>query len=434
VAEGTAAVKRVEEEAAAKAMAWNRAKTKNKPYPADRDLGGPLCTVGDRLIIPVADKDHENAIRCGLEKVCTTNYSFPVANMFSQVEELLKLPIQKNTLFWRQDSSTYSNSTAGGSVSFPDYPPPPLQNMINGTGLLLNNGAEAHHFGHDMDMYIPLIVRLEAREMNFVSHLVDFLFVNDHPRWKSLIIDSLVKDVVLKTPLALAKLNSNTTPSFLLRLNQVECFAQLKFLNTKERFFTKLRQVELFQNAMRRAYPKTFKPTIDSCPPPNAIVLYRSGLGAGLRKILNYDEVEQALLDNGIAHYTNVTVSQDSSMQDALDIFSSAGLIISTHSSQLKLLSFAHPGTIVVELRPTEGAKWNGWSTFSEGPDVQGLYYFSNNKHKADKCHAQFQAGCEAKGNIYADIFVNRTELATAIGQGLDQQKERCPIVWKLPK
>jgi len=430
--EGTAAAKQAEEEADAKAKPRDATKSNIHPFvnglPANIDLGGPLCTVGNRLIIPVADKDHETALRCRLEQGCTTNYSFPVANMFSQAQLLFKLSIYKNTLFWRQDSSTYSNSTAGGSASFPDYPPPPLQNIVNGTGLLLNNGAGAHHFGHDMDMYIPLIVWLEGGKTDSVSHLVDYLFTNTEKRWKSLITDSLVKDVILKTPLALEKLNSNTTPSFLMRSNQVSCFAQLAYTVSQERYFTNPRDVQLFQNAIHRAYPKTFTPTIDSCPPPNAIVLYRSGLGQGLRKILNYEEVEQALLDNGIKYYTNVTVSQDSSIKDALDIFSSAGLIISTHSSQLKLLAFAHPGTIVVEVRPTESAKWFGWSTMSEGPDVLGVHYFSNCKHKADKCK---QSKCESKGNIYADISVNRTELATAIGQGLDQQKERCPIVWK---
>ena len=146
-----------------------------------------------------------------------------------------------------------------------------------------------------------------------------------------------------------------------------------------------------------------------------------------MRKILNYNEVEKALQDNGIKDYTNVTVSQDTSMKDALELITSVGMIISTHSSQLNLLAFVNPGTIVIEIRPTESAKWFGHSVFSQGPDILGVHYIANSKHKPIGCD---MSKSNAKGCITADILVNRTELASAIGQGLEKQQQNCPI-WK---
>lgn len=83
------------------------------------------------------------------------------------------------------------------------------------------------------------------------------------------------------------------------------------------------------------------------------------------------------------------------------------------------MLAFAHPGTIVVEVRPTESASWFGLSSISEGPDILGVHNISNYKHKSDTCA---QNDCKTKGNITADIFVNRTELASAIAQGIEKQ------------
>ena len=96
--------------------------------------------------------------------------------------------------------------------------------------------------------------------------------------------------------------------------------------------------------------------------------------------MLNYDAVEQALLDNGIKQYTNMTVTQETSIKEAMDIFSSAGLIISTHSSQLKLLVFAHPDTVVVEVRSTDMAIYP--QPFAVGIDVLPVHYISPNAHQ----------------------------------------------------
>lgn len=152
--------------------------------------------------------------------------------------------------------------------------------------------------------------------------------------------------------------------------------------------------------------------------------------GAGLRKILNYDAVDRVLIENGISSYTNVTVSQNTTLQDAIHTFSNIGLLISTHSSQLKLLAFSHPGMIVIELRPTESKHWHGHSVFSEGPDVMGIHYFSHCEHKADKCPMS-PTLCKAKGNIYSNIWVNETSFSEVLSRALVVQGNFCKLDWK---
>jgi hypothetical protein len=63
--------------------------------------------------------------------------------------------------------------------------------------------------------------------------------------------------------------------------------------------------------------------------------------GTGLRKILNYDVVERVLRRNGIETYHNVSVSGEDDTAGHVRVFSDFGLMIASHSSQLKNLIFA---------------------------------------------------------------------------------------------
>jgi len=287
------------------------AKTRQATSDEERALGelyfrrhiidlGPMCVGTYRTIIFVADEDHEAALRGNPP----TNYTFPT-KMLSNLAFLpkkMRTDTLENVLFWRQNSRTYSY-LAETNASLTGLPPPPP--LVNGTGLILDNGVGAYQFGHTMNMYIPLITLLENEKLNFVSHLVDFLFLTKEqaPRWHSEVINSLIDDVVLKS--TLAKKRSNLSPSFQLRnpeLNsgelEVTCFDHVAKIYSPERYFESASDAELFHNAIRRAYP-CFQPRLhSSCPPQKAIVLYRSGLGQGLRRILNYDAVNEALFHN----------------------------------------------------------------------------------------------------------------------------------------
>ena len=223
-------------------------------------------------------------------------------------------------------------------------------------------------------------------------------------------------------PLILRTTERNTKP------HDVTCFDNAMITVSPERIWLHRHEAELFQKAIRRAYP-IFAPKIDSCPPPNAFVLYRSGAGNQLRKILNYGAVEEALLDNGIQNYTNVTVAQETPIEEVIDLFGSAGLIISTHSSQLKLLVFAHPDTVVVEVRSTDMVIYP--NPFGQGIDVLPVHYMAHNAHQAAACNHPNNVTCEAwarKGNMYADVMVDRTRLTSSIAEGLRLQEKRCPI------
>jgi hypothetical protein len=275
---------------------------------------------------------------------------------------------------------------------------------------------------------IKLILLIEGGKLNY-TNIVDFYWKEDgHPRWNSAVIETLFQwinatsDPATYSPVLLRGVDLLRTPM------HATCFENMVKPICSERYFYSATDVQLLQRFTRKHLPH-FSPTTDSCPPPKAAVLYRSGLGAGLRKILNYDAISAALKENGIYAYENVTVAQDTPLDESIKIFSSVGLLIASHSSQLKLLAFAHPGTIVIEVRPKESAKWYGHSVFSEGSDTLGVHYYSNSKHAAAPCPSNPDI-CDQKGNIYSDVWVNKTELSSAIREGLATQRLRCKLNW----
>ena len=407
------------------------------------NFGGPFCIAKELIIVSAINGDHEAALRCQLENPkCNTNYSFPTG-AFSNARGIPKDLRDSNLLFWREDISKYHVFGKHDVVYMEDSPPPPFGNRSGEElPLLLDNHVGAYQFGHTMNLFVGLITLLEAetKELDNVTVLVDFLH-NKHPRWQSAVIDSLVADVVMKSSWAHKRKNNNDTRGpLLLRVPEnpqnTICFGNSMKTMSPEQLWLHPREAELFQKAIRRAYPN-FAPKTDSCPPPKAIVMYRSGQGNQMRKILNYNAVEEALLDNGIQNYTNETVAQHTPIEEVIDLFSSAGLIISTHSSQMKLLVFAHPDTVVVEVRSTDMVIYqsiaNGRNTsnpFGAGLNALPVHYMAHNVHQA-VVGCTTPEVCEMwarKGNMYADVMVNRSRLASSIAEGLKLQEKRCPI------
>ena len=400
------------------------------------NFSGPFCIAKELIIVSAINHDHEAALRCQLENPkCNTNYSFPTG-AFSNARAIPNyFKRDSNFLFWREDISKYHVFGKDDGVYMEDSPPPPFGNRSGeGLPLLLDNGVGAYQFGHTMNLLVGLITLLEAetKELDNVTVLVDFLH-SKHPRWQSAVIDSLVADVVMKSSWA-HKRENNDTRELLLRVPEHSdnpqnsiCFGNSMKTMSPEQLWLHPREAELFQKAIRRAYPN-FAPKTDSCPPPKAIVMYRSGLGNQMRKILNYNAVEEALLDNGIQNYTNETVAQHTPIEEVIDLFSSAGLIISTHSSQMKLLVFAHPDTVVVEVRSMDMVKFS--NPFGAGLNALPVHYMAHNVHKA-VVGCKTPEVCEMwaqKGNVYADVMVNRSRLASSIAEGLKLQEKRCPI------
>ena len=77
--------------------------------------------------------------------------------------------------------------------------------------------------------------------------------------------------------------------------------------------------------------------TLNSVPnaKPIATLIFDT-LGTGLRQILNFEVLERVLKRNGIETYTNVSVSGEDDTEGHIKVFSDFGLMIASHSSQLK--------------------------------------------------------------------------------------------------
>ncbi|KAJ3307488.1 hypothetical protein HDU76_004633 [Blyttiomyces sp. JEL0837] len=88
-----------------------------------------------------------------------------------------------------------------------------------------------------------------------------------------------------------------------------------------------------------------------SCPPQRTIILKRKR-GHGLRWILNQNDMIELMQNKGIHEIDVVQISEDHSLQEQAQIFASFGLMISSHSSQLANLVFAHENAVVIEASP----------------------------------------------------------------------------------
>lgn len=83
------------------------------------------------------------------------------------------------------------------------------------------------------------------------------------------------------------------------------------------------------------------------CPPRRAILLVR-----GNRGVLNRDDLVDWLRSEYRLQVEITTIDGASSALEQATLFSTSGLILSSHSSQLTNVVFAHPGSCVVELTP----------------------------------------------------------------------------------
>jgi hypothetical protein len=420
----------------------------------------PMCVGQHHVILPVANASMLNKTICSLARV-QVNCSSTLASSDNVLHELPfdpnKLPnyyyTRDQIVFWQDDMGRYTtaNTLLTGSREQPPAAPsltnhnkewPSLATLpfTNKTVLFLDSCMGAMQFGHALTQVIRLII---LGEVGFHGdHLVNFYNTN-YTRWRSVSIDSILDILVTnaeqrRKQRTAAEGGAATQENYYIRARDLDlatptmtrCFRNpVRALCQGERYYWSLEDVYAVQSFVRREYP-WFAPTTQSCPPPSAAVLYRSGLGAGLRKILDYNVIDKALRANGIKKYTNITVSQDTTFEESLRLFSSFGILIATHSSQLKLLAFSHPNTIVVELRPKEAADWFGHSVFSEGPDVLGIHYYSSNAHTAAKCPMSEEL-CQRKGNIYSDIWPNVTVLTEHLRDGLRAQRLHCKLYWK---
>ncbi|KAJ3055724.1 hypothetical protein HDU99_007510, partial [Rhizoclosmatium hyalinum] len=88
------------------------------------------------------------------------------------------------------------------------------------------------------------------------------------------------------------------------------------------------------------------------CPPRKAAIVIRQS-GMGLRKITNLDKVIKVLKKaTNLPQIDIIAPSEKHSLREQAEMFSAYGLIISSHSSQLANMIFAHTNSVVIEVGP----------------------------------------------------------------------------------
>lgn len=86
-----------------------------------------------------------------------------------------------------------------------------------------------------------------------------------------------------------------------------------------------------------------------TCPPARALFLLRSG-ESSLRRPSNLDAIVELVEELGVNKLEFILVSGSNSSAAQLQMFNSAGLILSSHSSQLVNLVAMVPGSAIVSL------------------------------------------------------------------------------------
>ncbi|KAI8613076.1 hypothetical protein BC830DRAFT_1133894, partial [Chytriomyces sp. MP71] len=114
-----------------------------------------------------------------------------------------------------------------------------------------------------------------------------------------------------------------------------------------------------------------------ACPPRRAALITRKS-GTGLRRMTNQAAVIALLHQRGIRHVDIISPSEDDTLYAQARMVSGYGFIVSSHSSQLANLVFAHNGSVVVEVGPVYK------HAFSHLGKVAGTKYMSSWGHEPD--------------------------------------------------
>eukprot|EP00123_Amoebidium_parasiticum_P020354 comp48294_c0_seq1/m.47617 comp48294_c0_seq1/g.47617 ORF comp48294_c0_seq1/g.47617 comp48294_c0_seq1/m.47617 type:complete len:489 (-) comp48294_c0_seq1:491-1957(-) len=164
------------------------------------------------------------------------------------------------------------------------------------------------------------------------------------------------------------------------------------------------------------------------CPPPRAVVLQRTE-GTGRRMILNYDVLDRVFARHGMT-YTNVSIGGEDGSDRQISLFNNFGLMVSSHSSQLKNLIFAPKNSIVIETRGVP-ADYMARSPFSMG--VAGplnVHFFVSNEHIPDYSSCPESHGCKTEKMYKTDYWLREDLFEMTLKKALAAQKEKCGDIW----
>eukprot|EP01134_Creolimax_fragrantissima_P002515 CFRG2515T1 len=167
------------------------------------------------------------------------------------------------------------------------------------------------------------------------------------------------------------------------------------------------------------------------CPPPKAVVLQRLE-GSGLRQILNHDVLNRVLKRNGILSYENVTVTGEDDTATHIKVFSEFGLMIASHSSQLKNLIFTRQNAIVIEVRGTPSGYLDP-SPFQVGMEELDIIFELNQDHIPDLSSCPAEVDCKISKKYKTDFWLIEEQFEAGLRNALKRQKEKCGNVWSQP-
>jgi hypothetical protein len=139
------------------------------------------------------------------------------------------------------------------------------------------------------------------------------------------------------------------------------CAEALLYVPNYERPFFSEHQADEWRAMLRRELGLHHR----ACPPNRAVLLRRSSDNSRRRGFVNEAVVDAVAAELGIRKLHRVTVGSRNSTEETAALFASFGLLVSTHSSQLKGPLYAAPHAAVVEV--TGSFLGTRPSPFSEG-------------------------------------------------------------------
>jgi hypothetical protein len=215
------------------------------------------------------------------------------------------------------------------------------------------------------------------------------------------------------------------------------CFSTAYIVPQAERFFSSREDVVVFRrfmiNSIANSYIKRFHAPLDmgrTCPVAKAVVLHRVE-GLGHRDVLNYDVIDRVLHKHGIHTYHNISIGSDTNSLDQMQVFGNFGLMISSHSSQLKNLAFAADHAIVLETKAELYSR-----AFSEGSEHLNIIYIHSVGHDpylADINNNMYVHSNYAKAVVSSPYYLDEHVLDVDVGRALDLQRQKCGDIWGKP-
>ncbi|KAJ3018645.1 UNVERIFIED_CONTAM: hypothetical protein HDU68_011060 [Siphonaria sp. JEL0065] len=222
--------------------------------------------------------------------------------------------------------------------------------------------------------------------------------------------------------------------------NETKCFQSIHTSRMSEVYSTNSEDLDVFRQSAERVLGLNITGSI--CPPNHAVILVRNKAKKGRQRVMkNIDQVIRLLNKKGIHHVDVVDLNGSQTLQQQASMISKYGLIISSHSSQLANLLFAHRNAVVMEMsvvyKPafrTLGnmARLKYINSVGHRPDKSARSYIQKLFGRLEKtCNVAVVNGCnitsvERETLKSADYWVNLKTFERDLNEGIGFLNEKC--------